>query len=395
MFDLDWRGYEKRFFDKQLPVKPMRDGIVVHVVPALFGPGGVVGGAERYALELAKTMASGVPAQLVTFGTEDTTETHDNLTVRVLGRPYRVRGQQNNPISLKLFAALRAASIVHCHQQHVVASSTAALYCRATGRRVFVSDLGGGGWDISAYISTDNWYHGHLHISEYSRKVFGQESNQRAHVILGGVDTEKFSPDQSVERTGDVLYVGRLLPHKGINYLIDALPPDMRLTVIGRPDDSDYLEDLKRAAAGKAVSFRHDVDDEELVHAYRSALCIVLPSVYETMYGQTTNVPELLGQTLLEGMACGAPGLCSNVASLPEVVENGISGFVVEPNSPGALQEKLVWFRDHPTQAAELGNTARRVVLERFTWSSVVARCISIYNSANIKKRELDVRAQR
>ena len=58
-----------------------------------------------------------------------------------------------------------------------------------------VSDLGGGGWDISSYISTDRWYHGHLHISEYSRKVFGHTSKTWAEVIYGGVDTGIFSPE--------------------------------------------------------------------------------------------------------------------------------------------------------------------------------------------------------
>ena len=54
---------------------------------------------------------------------------------------------------------------------------------------MFVTDLGGGGFDVSAYVSTDRWFHGHLHISEYSRKVAGHERNPRARVILGGVDT--------------------------------------------------------------------------------------------------------------------------------------------------------------------------------------------------------------
>ena len=56
-------------------------------------------------------------------------------------------------------------------------------------------------------------------------------------------------------------------------------------------------------AAGKLVTFRHDVDDRELVDAYRRALCLVLPSVYRTSDGSETKVPELLGQTLAIGDA--------------------------------------------------------------------------------------------
>jgi glycosyltransferase involved in cell wall biosynthesis len=352
---------------------------VVHLVPALFGPRGVVGGAERYAYELAKAMATQVRTKLVTFGQEPGIERDGALEIRILGKVRQVRGQASNPISTEMFAALREASLVHCHQQHVLASSLAAAYCRLSGRKVFVSDLGGGGWDISAYLSTDRWYHGHLHISEYSRRVFGHEHNRWAHVILGGVDTEKFSPG-GTERVGeDVLFVGRILPHKGINYLVEALPDDMRLIVVGPPDDERFVTDIRGLAASKQVVFRHGVADSELVRLYRSALCVVLPSVYETMYGQRTEIPELLGQTLLEGMSCGIPGLCTDVASLPEVVENKVSGFVVAPNDSSALREALLRLRGDRERTAQMGMAARKRVLETFTWASVVRRCLHSY----------------
>src|SRR5262249_50405785 len=150
-----------------------------------------------------------------------------------------------------------------------------------------------------------------------------------AHVIYGGVDTEKFSPAECVERDGTVLFVGRLLPHKGIDDLIKGLPASMRLNVIGRPYDRRYYEDLLKLADGKQVNFLTTCNDDQLVEAYRRALCVVLPSVYKTMYGEQTSVPELLGQTLLEGMACATPAICTNVASMPEVVTDQVSGFVV------------------------------------------------------------------
>ena len=85
------------------------------------------------------------------------------------------------------------------------------------------------------------------------------------------------------------------------------------------------------------MAFHQDCDDDALIDAYRRSLCVVLPSVYKTMYGDETTVPELLGQTLLEGMACGSPVICTRVASLPEVVEDGVTGFIVPPNSPARL----------------------------------------------------------
>lgn len=356
---------------------------ILHVVPALFGAGGVVGGAERYALELARHMAEVAPTTLVSFGDEERREKVGRLEVRVLGGPWYVRGQRTNPVSPKLLAEVLRAGVVHCHQQHVLSSSLAAALCRATGRRVFVSDLGGGGWDVSAYVSTDRWYHGHLHISEYSRRQAGHEGRESAHVIMGGVDADKFKPvDEQVEEgKRPVLYVGRLMPHKGVDDLVEALPRGMRLELIGRPYHEEFVADLRRLAEGKDVSFRHDCDDADLVDAYRRALCVVLPSVYRTRYGDETRVPELLGQTLLEGMACGAPAVCTDVASMPEVVEDGVTGFVVPPNDPEALKAKLVWLRENPSRRREMGEAARRRVLEKFNWPAVVRNCVEIYNS--------------
>jgi glycosyltransferase involved in cell wall biosynthesis len=354
---------------------------VLHIAPAIFGDQGVVGGAERYALELAKHMSTQVPTEFAVFGDEARTEQIGALSVHVLGPATYVRGQRSNPFSPSLLSEIRRADVIHCHQQHIFASSVASLACRFTGRRVFVSDLGGGGWDISAYVSTDRWYHGHLHISEYSRNVFGHKNKPWAHVIYGGVDTEKFSPDASVCKEDKVVFVGRLLPHKGIDDLVRAVPTDMSLEVIGRPTHSRYFDDLRSLAQGKRIAFRTDCSDEQIIDAYRRASCIVLPSVYKTMYGETSSVPELLGQTLLEGMACGTPAICTDVASMPEVVEDGITGFVVPPNRPDVLHDKLLWLRNHPNESSVMGKAARERVIDKFTWPVVVRRCLDIYGS--------------
>ena len=349
-------------------------------MPALFGAkNSIVGGAERYALELARYMANEVPTTLLSFGDQEQHETLGRLNVKVIGQPWYVRGQRTNPVALSLLSELRNADVVHCHQQHVLTSSLAALACRFLRRSVFVSDLGGGGWDVSAYVSTDRWYHGHLHISEYSRKIYKQEEKPWAHVIMGGVDSEKFSPNESVAREPTVLFVGRLLPHKGIDDLIKALPPALTLEIIGQPYDQRYLRDLQKLAEGKRVTFIQDCDDKALVTAYRRALCVVLPSVYKNMYGGETTVPELLGQTLLEGMACATPVICTDVGSMPEVVEDGITGFIVPPNDAPALGQRLNWLFEHPKEAGAIGKTARRRILEKFTWPMVVRRCLEIY----------------
>lgn len=351
-------------------------------MPALFGASGIVGGAERYAFELARHMADRVPTRLLSFGSQGADLHAGHLEVRVIGGAWHVRGQRTNPFTSAIVLEILKADVVHCHQHHILMSSAAAALCRITGKRVFATDLGGGGWDVSAYVSTDRWFHAHLHISEYSRRISRHEDTPWARVILGGVDTEKFSPDPAASRTARALFVGRLLPHKGVADLIAALPDSVALDIVGPLNTTGAVETLKAQAAGKAIAFHHGVSDAALVEKYRHALCLVLPSVYRTPDGQHTDVPELLGQTLLEAMACATPVICTRVASMPEIVEDGVSGFIVEPGDRVTLGSRLEWLAAHPAEASAMGAAGRERVLARFQWPDVVQRCLDAYRTA-------------
>jgi glycosyltransferase involved in cell wall biosynthesis len=353
---------------------------VLHIVPALFDEkDGIVGGAERYVWELACHMAREVETTLLSFGVADRNFTEGPLRVRVLGKPWHVRGSRFNPLSVRVLPEILRAEVVHCHQQHVLVSSLSALASRLSGRRVFVTDLGGGGWDFSSYVSTDRWFHGHLHISQYSRRVMGQEGQPWSQVILTGVDTEKFSPDPRVPKTGGALFVGRLLSHKGLDRVIEALPPDLTFDVVGRPYDPKYFALLQELASGKRVEFHTSLDDARLVDMYRRSRCVVLPSLYRDRYGNETKVPELMGQTLLEGMACGIPAICTDVASMPEAVMDGVTGFVVPPDDLAAMRSAIIRLLTDPNLANRLGAAARDRMRSKFTWEAVVRRCFDSY----------------
>jgi glycosyltransferase involved in cell wall biosynthesis len=355
---------------------------ILHVVPAMFdATSGILGGAERYAFELARTMARLAPTRLLAFGERDERHRDGELDV-IVARAHHVRGQRSNPWSSELLRWILHSRVVHCHQRAVLASSTSALLARLLRRPVFATDLGGGGWDVSAYLDASRWFTGHLHISSYSVHVNGHDARRDAHVIGGGVDATKFAPDASVPRDGSVLFVGRIMPHKGLDYLVQAIEHE-KLRVIGMPYDGRFFEDVKTLARGKDVEFIHGATDEVLVRAYRSASVLVLPSVYRTRYGETTLVPELLGQTPLEAMACGTPAICTNVASLPEVVADGETGFLVPPNDPAALRARIRWLLERPAEVVRMGEAGRRRVLEHFDWEAVARRCLAIYRSAS------------
>ena len=352
---------------------------VLHVIPALFDEHDRVGGgAERYALELARHMGERVPTRLLTFGATDRLTHQGGLPIRILGGARYLNGHAFNPVHPGMLEEFAAADVIHCHQ-HFAAGRIAALLGRMRGQPVFWTDHGGGAWDFTARLHLERLVSAHLHVSEFSRRM--SELGGRHEVIFGGVDVDKFRPPEAPAPTGHrrALFVGRILPHKGVDYLIEGLPPDLGLDVAGPAMNSGYLDDLQAMVRGKDVRFHHDWDDARLIAAYQEALCVVLPSVHRDRYGGFTPVPELLGQTLLEAMACGRPAIATAVGGMPEVVPDGVAGFVVPPNDPGALGQRLTQLADDPTTADRLGADARGWVQDRFTWPAVVDRCLAAY----------------
>src|SRR5439155_18003782 len=145
---------------------------------------------------------------------------------------------------------------------------------------------------------------------------------------------------------------GRLLPHKGIDCLIEALPRGMPLVVCGRHSHKDYSWLLSHRAITqeKDVTFVGDADDEAIRDLYRRSWATILPSVYQDCFGGSHVAPELMGLTLLESMACGTPAVCSRVGAMPEFVRDGEDGFVYD--DPGQLTERLVRLSTDPDLVA-------------------------------------------
>jgi glycosyltransferase involved in cell wall biosynthesis len=175
------------------------------------------------------------------------------------------------------------------------------------------------------------------------------------------------------------LYVGRLLPGKGLNYLIEGLPPEVPLHVVGRPCHDEYFALLRTLAHGKPVEFFTGATDDELRRQYQSAFVSVLPTVYRDIYGREYDRPELLGLVLLEAMACGTPVICTQVGGMPDIVEDGVNGFIVPPNDPAALGARVRQLAEDPALVQRMGEEGRRRAVERWSWDHVARRCLEAY----------------
>lgn len=186
---------------------------------------------------------------------------------------------------------------------------------------------------------------------------------ENIRVIPYGVDLERFHP--GVDRAKSVarleaklrlLFVGRINQRKGVKYLLEALrlvgADQVELTICGRVVDG--LELFLPFAS--QVTIRADVSTAELVAAYQSADLFVFPSVAEGF-----------GQVLLESLACGLPILSTTHTAAPDLIEEGVQGFVVEPRRPDLLAERIQWGLSHRGELEAMRVPARRRA-EAFSW---------------------------
>ena len=155
----------------------------------------------------------------------------------------------------------------------------------------------------------------------------------------------------------------------------------MPLTIVGPQPDRETAAALVRLAAGKqVVTSRKGSTTNSSCRSIGERVCIVLPSVYRTSIGTETAVPELLGQTLLEGMACETPAICTERGE-PARGRRGRRDRVRRPaERPGrAWRSAANGSGATPGSSASMGKAARARVLARFTWDRVVQRCLEVY----------------
>lgn len=350
--------------------------------PTPFGEGGLLGGGERYPIELSRALAPHVDCQLLTFG-RFAREWREpgGLTVRVLPRLAHALGHPAHPLSFAIPAALRTAGIVHTHHMRSLPSMISALSARTLRKHLVVTDHGLMGSDLAGLLPAA--FERFLTVSEWSARELGAP-RLRTRVIYGGADPVRYYPGPTTRRDG-ALFVGRITPHKGVDRLIAALPQGPVLRIAGSTGhdsslpERDYPTLLQRMAVGKGVRFLGPVSDADLPGLYRSARVFVLPSVEKTCYGRDVRVSELLGLTVLEAMASGTPVICSRMGGLPEIVQHGVTGLLVDPGDTAQLHEALESLLCNPLRAERMGRAARELLLERFTWEKCAERCLRAY----------------
>lgn len=188
------------------------------------------------------------------------------------------------------------------------------------------------------------------------------------------VATELFVAAPGTARQRRLLFVGRLMPQKGIDLLIDALaqlPADIGLDVVGDGPDRAALE-ARAAAAGvnTRIRFHGAVKQFELPAFYQRALALVVPSSEEG-----------LGLVAVEAQLCETPVVAFDSGGLPDVIQNDRTGILVREQSASALAAGVRTLLERDDQGASLGAAGRLHALSAFAPESVARRYADIYRS--------------
>jgi len=201
-----------------------------------------------------------------------------------------------------------------------------------------------------------------------------------------GVDTELFRPDLRSEAmrrrlhgpyddTGNLLlYIGRLSAEKQIERIrpvLEALP-GTRLALVG---DGPYRQQLERLFEGTPTTFVGYLAGEELASAYASGDAFLFPSSTET-----------LGLVLLEAMAAGCPVVGARRGGIPDIVSDGVNGFLYDPDEEGSLTTAVANLLGE-TDTRRALRLAAREEAERWGWAAATEQLRGYYRQVLGQRR--------
>ncbi|MEM2272887.1 MAG: glycosyltransferase family 4 protein [Candidatus Bathyarchaeia archaeon] len=226
-------------------------------------------------------------------------------------------------------------------------------------------------------------------VASYAMKSEVEEHfrlpSEKIEVIPNGIDISKYEINvdrNSVKRRLGidpseriVLFIGRLVPQKGVEYLIMAAPkifdqhPEARIIIVGNGWIKDNLWNLAYSTGySHKITFLGFLSDQDTIELTLSSDVLVVPSVYEPF-----------GIVALEGMAAGIPVVASNVGGLAEIIEHDRTGFLAYKESPDSIAWGVNKILSDPSYAHWLAQNAKKKVREAYSWEAVAKRTVEVY----------------
>lgn len=224
-------------------------------------------------------------------------------------------------------------------------------------------------------------------ISSYTAREITDLVHVPVRVIPYGLGFNEAMPTARAPRAPQdsilILYVGNLIPRKGVRFLIDALhrlPSTVpaQLLILGEGADRPQLEaQVRELGLEPRVSMPGRVPDADLHRALREASVLVLPSIVDQR-GDT----EGLGVVLLEAMSYRVPVIGSAIGGITDIITDGETGLLVSPEDPAAIAAAIERIVRDPGLAARLAEAGNARVRERFGWDAITRAWLECYGAA-------------
>lgn len=216
--------------------------------------------------------------------------------------------------------------------------------------------------------------------SEYLKEKlveFNYVRGNKITVIRNGIDLDKFRATPPSDRK-NIVFVGKICREKGCEYLVKAMPlvlkkiPEAKLLIGGFDEGGEQIRLIKLAhSLGLHRSVRFLEMAEDVRRYYREATVVVVPSIW------SENCPMVV----LEAMSSGRPVVCTRCGGIPEIVDDGINGFLVEPKNPKQIAERVIELLKDPSLAQRMGAQARRKMESQHNLRDHISQIIDIYCS--------------
>jgi len=189
-----------------------------------------------------------------------------------------------------------------------------------------------------------------------------------------GLDSSRLRADLHLEGKRVAVFTGRLVPHKGVDVILEALaqlPPDVVLVVIGAgPRLPSLVRLARRLGVNERVRFCPAVSDEDLPRFLALGDVFVFPS---------QNRLEGFGLAVAEAMAVGLPVVVADMPGVREVIESGREGLLAEPLIASDLAEKIRTILDDPGLGRRMGRAGRDRAEARYALPVVARSLVSLY----------------
>ncbi|MDA2893592.1 glycosyltransferase [Mycolicibacterium sp. BiH015] len=204
----------------------------------------------------------------------------------------------------------------------------------------------------------------------------------RISVLPCGVDPSEFSDSGPTATRGKphrIVSVGRLVPRKGFDTVIEAMPglPDTELVIVGGPDKSELDRDPEAQRLLRAAG-RHGVADR--VHLYGAIARDEMPMLLRSAdVVAATPWYEPFGIVPLEAMSCGVPVVASAVGGMLDTVVPGVTGRLVAPRASQQCADAIRQILGNPPLREDLGRAGRERVCARYTWGRVAQDTADVY----------------